>query len=168
MEQLCINGTEMALEPLTLDHPSAHCALCECGTESVAFRYIQQLDQALGGIVDCRTLSKLMADQYKKYFFDPLQARGVEHLINIDENCFYEHFTRHHIDPRRTLRDDVLKLQKMQDSMLVMNAADSSADMPASRNYVALCKIKMETLESYRKAIAHNCALPTVPDLFNA
>ena len=106
-----------------------------------------------------------MHEQYVRFFYDPLVQRGCDDVISITEEQMLQHYTKHRPCTRRTLRADILALQHLQDHLRVPDPNSGAADASASKQYVALCRSKLDLLVQYQKACENVPSLPPPPNL---
>ena len=146
------------------------CVLCEYSDDTGgALAFLKQVDTALGGRTDDIVLGKMMEDMYNDIFYLPLVERGEKDVPKLTAEEILRHFTEHDINPLRVLRQDMVRLQAIQDT-LCPRAVDSTGRMTINgsdaRQWASLERMKMDLVRQIEQTDARiSREMPVPPDL---
>ena len=143
-------------------------ALARSGDTGGALDFLKKMDTALGGRTDDDILGRLMEDTYRTMFYEPLRQRNIE-VPELTGAEIVRHFTHHDINPLRVLRQDMNRLQAIQD-VLCPRARDGSGRLTINpsdaRQWTAMERMKMDLVRQYEQTDSRTSReMPSAPDL---
>ena len=148
---------------------NASCVLCEYSDDTGgALDFLKKMDTALGGRTDDSVLGRMMEDTYRTMFFEPLRQRNIE-VPELLASDIIHHFTHHDINPLRVLRQDINRLQAIQD-VLCPRARDGSGRLTINpsdaRQWTSMERMKMDLVRQYEQTDNRTSReMPSAPDL---
>ena len=129
------------------------CVLCDHADDiGSAMGYLKQMDTALGGRSTDANLAQMMLESYNTFFYEPAVAAG-QSPPQLTEEVITLHFTQHDINPLRQLRNDLRKINLIQDSLNPRQSGESSLSsctLNDRKDWLTYQRLKMDLLQQIR------------------
>lgn len=129
------------------------CVLCDHADDiGSAMGYLKQMDTACGGRVTDANLAQMMLESYNTFFYEPAVAAG-QNPPTLTEEAITTHFTQHDINPLRQMRNDLRKINLIQDCLNPRqsdNGGAANCNKTDAKDWLAYQRLKMDLMQQYR------------------
>jgi len=145
--------------PFSDDLIPEHSKICKCTictNKTAQLDELQHIDQTLAGNIDDDAIFQIQSKYYNEKVKKPLEQHGIK-VPDITAKDCKKHFTRHTINPKRMIANDIKVIDSVQ-KFLVQNGLikknmitnQVNVNIPVLKQWSGLSRNKLDLLRYYK------------------